>query len=96
MSNRDSKNVDYNTIICRCEDISLGEIKVAIADGYTTVDELKHYLRVGMGPCQSRTCGTLIAGIIARETGKPVDEVYPMTSRPPYHPVTLGTLLNEE
>jgi len=77
-------------IICRCEDISLAEIREAIARGYTTVEEIKHYLRAGMGPCQGRTCGHLIAGIIRRETGRSVEEVWPMRARPPYHPVDLG------
>ncbi|OGD79719.1 MAG: hypothetical protein A2Y64_06345 [Candidatus Coatesbacteria bacterium RBG_13_66_14] len=86
---------DDSTIICRCEDITLGEIKQAVARGYATVDEIKHYLRAGMGPCQGRTCGHLVAQVVARETGRPVAEVWPMRARPPYHLVPFSTILAE-
>jgi NAD(P)H-nitrite reductase large subunit len=82
-------------IVCRCEDVTLGEITDAIAKGYATVDEIKHYLRAGMGPCQGRTCGHLMAQIIARETGRPIAEVWPMRARPPYHLVPFATILSE-
>ena len=82
-------------IICRCEDVTLGEIKGAVARGYATVDEVKHFLRTGMGPCQGRTCGHLVARIISRETGRPLEEVWPMRARPPYHLVPFSTILNE-
>ncbi len=86
---------DDSIIICRCEDITLGEIKKAVALGYSTVDEIKHFLRAGMGPCQGRTCGHLVAQVISRETGRPVAEVWPMRARPPYHLVPFATILNE-
>jgi bacterioferritin-associated ferredoxin len=82
-------------IICRCEDVTLGEIKDAIARGYATVNEIKNYLRAGMGPCQGRTCGHLVAQVIARETGRPIEEVWPMRARPPYHLVPFSTILAE-
>ena len=84
-------------IICRCEDITEEDIIKAIREkGCTTLDELKHLLRLGMGSCQGRTCIPLAARILARETGKKVSEIELQTSRPPVVPVPLGLLAGEE
>ncbi|MDT8336663.1 MAG: (2Fe-2S)-binding protein [Candidatus Izemoplasmatales bacterium] len=53
-------------IICRCEDISLAEVEECLAAGYTTVEDIKRILRVGMGPCQGQTCSHLIQAEIAK------------------------------
>ena len=44
--------MDENTIICRCSDVTLKEIRELIKDGYVTFDEIKRITRAGMGPCQ--------------------------------------------
>jgi NAD(P)H-nitrite reductase large subunit len=79
-------------IICRCEEVTLGEIREWIAKGYDTFDELKRVLRVGMGPCQGRGCRDLILREISKMTGKSVDEIPPGRFRPPSKPVKLGVL----
>ncbi|MGC9491054.1 MAG: (2Fe-2S)-binding protein [Thermovirgaceae bacterium] len=79
-------------IICRCEEVTLGEIREWIAKGYDTFDELKRVLRVGMGPCQGRGCRDLILREISKMTGKGVDEIPPGRFRPPSKPVKLGVL----
>jgi len=84
--------MDRDVIICRCEDVTYGEIVDAIAAGLTTTEEIKRFLRTGMGPCQGRTCSRLIARIIASETGRPVAEVAHPAVRPPTRPVEIGTL----
>ncbi len=83
---------DDDIIVCRCEDVTLGEIRRAIAEGATTLDEIRRITRAGMGPCQGRTCRQLIASELARRTGKPVAEVFPSTVRPPMKAVTMGSL----
>ncbi|RLF48618.1 MAG: (2Fe-2S)-binding protein [Thermoplasmata archaeon] len=83
-------------IICRCEDVTEEDVVKAIKEGYTTLDELKHVLRLGMGPCQGRTCIPLATRILARETGKKVSEIELQTSRPPVVPVPLGLLASGE
>lgn len=80
------------TIICRCEDISLDEIRAIIKRGVTDPEQIKRILRAGMGPCQGRTCSALIAGEIALATSKPVGEIKPNTFRPLTSPVPLGIL----
>ncbi len=79
--------------ICRCEDVTEEDVVRAVREyGLTTLDELKRVLRIGMGPCQGRTCLRLAARILARETGRSTSEVmslYPRV-RPPIIPLELG------
>lgn len=53
-------------IICRCEDVSLEALHSAFAEGYTTIEDLKRILRVGMGPCQGNTCMLLVQKELAK------------------------------
>ncbi len=79
-------------IICRCSDISLEDIKRYVDSGVTEVEEIKRFSRLGMGPCQGRTCMQLIGRIMAELTGKPVVEVGTQTVRPPVSGVTLNQI----
>lgn len=84
------------TIVCRCEDITLGEIQALIKEGYSTIDEIKRAARAGMGPCQGRTCRMLIAQELAKFYSIPVGEVLMPTFRPTVKPVKLGTYAGGE
>lgn len=84
-------------IVCRCEEITLSQVERAIAEGYDTLEELKRHLRVGMGPCQGRTCLPLLARILARVTGRPLEQVFSIVSvRPPLTPVPVTLFLGGE
>lgn len=80
-----------NIIICRCEDISLEDIHNCLEAGYTTFEELKRILRVGMGPCQGQTCSILIQREIANYLGKKVEDVKVHKTRP----LVTGVLLKD-
>ena len=84
------------TIICRCEDLSLAEIRATIAAGAAGMDEIKRLTRCGMGPCQGRTCRQLVAAEVARAGGLDISQVALPTFRPPTKPVKLGVLLSAE
>ncbi|MCL2426299.1 MAG: (2Fe-2S)-binding protein [Oscillospiraceae bacterium] len=86
------KNKDANNIICRCEDITREQILKCIADGYRTLDEIKRVTRAGMGPCQGRTCRSLIATELSRAYGVPMEDVLMSTFQPPVKPISLGAL----
>lgn len=79
-------------VICRCEDITLEEIRAYIKNGITDLEQLRRLLRVGMGPCQGRTCTPLIVREIAIATGKPFGDIPLTTFRPPTTPVKLEVL----
>ena len=87
--------MDDDVIVCRCEEITAGEIKAAVRDGARTADQVKRLTRAGKGLCQGRTCRVLVERIIAQETGqKLVDMEYP-NNRPPVRTVTLGILAQD-
>ena len=88
--------LDDDVIVCRCEEITAGEIRKAIREYHaTTVTEVKRRVRAGMGLCQGRTCGKLVSRIIAEETGKKMSEIQGSTDRPPVRPVTFGELAED-
>ena len=58
---------DDDMLICRCEEVTKGEIRKAVHEGMLTLEEMRRYLRNGMGLCQGQTCERLVKGIIAKE-----------------------------
>jgi hypothetical protein len=55
-------------------------------------NQLKSFVRAGMGPCQGRLCGLTVVELIAQTRGVPVSEVGYYRIRPPIKPVTIGDL----
>ncbi len=87
---------DWDLIICRCEEVSRGDIINAINHGAMTVEEIKRETRAGMGLCQSKTCFRAIQKILADVTGQPIAEITPYTSRPPVRPLSIQNLASLE
>ena len=86
---------DDSIIICRCEEITKGEIRKAVYDGMRTMNEVKRYLRTGMGLCQGQNCSRLVRTIIARELGVKPSEVGLSTPRAPARPVSMELYAND-
>lgn len=86
---------DDHIIICRCEEVTKGDIRRAVHDGMYTLTEIRRYLRTGMGLCQGQTCGRLVKGIVARELGISPLDLEPATSRAPMRPIEMKALGNE-
>ncbi len=83
-----------DTVICRCEDITLKELKEAAKSAGPNINELKRLSRAGMGLCQGRICCTAVAEILAKLTGTTPEKLGFLTPRPPLRPVTFGQLAN--
>ncbi len=81
-----------DTIVCRCEEVTAGDIRLAIADGHTDSNQVKFYTRCGMGPCQGRQCSQAVAHIVADQTSIPLQQSTQFRIRPPLKPLTLGQL----
>ncbi len=62
-------------IVCRCETVSLREVKQAIGDGATTLDGVKFRTRAGAGRCHGSFCTCRILQVLAEETGRPVTAI---------------------
>ncbi len=78
--------------VCRCEEITVAEVRQAILNGYHSLEEIKRTLRLGMGHCGGRGCLRLVARIIQETTGMPIAEQHFPKSRPPLKPLALGLL----
>ncbi|MBR1913020.1 MAG: (2Fe-2S)-binding protein [Treponema sp.] len=83
-------------IICRCEEITKGEIRRAVHEGMWTMQEIRRYLRCGMGLCQGQTCSRLVKGIVAAELKVNPSVIKPATSRGPIRPTEMSILAMEE
>ena len=71
------KNPAYGNIICRCEQVSEGEILDAIHGvlGAKTLDGVKRRTRAGMGRCQSGFCSPRVMELLARELSLDLREI---------------------
>ena len=81
-----------DTIVCRCEEVTADQVRQTVALGCSGPNQMKAFLRCGMGPCQGRFCGLTVSELIAEERGVPVPEVGYYRLRFPTKPLTLGEL----
>lgn len=84
--------LDDDMLVCRCEEVTVGEIREAIRQGASDVTGIKRRTRAGMGLCQGRTCEKLVQQILRQELGNAPEEIGSGTARPPVRPVTFGAL----
>jgi NAD(P)H-nitrite reductase large subunit len=80
---------DDDIIVCRCERVSVGEIRKWIRYGVHDFNELKALTKAGMGACGGKTCTSLINRIF-REEGIKQENIVPGTSRPLFVEVPMG------
>ena len=92
------------TIVCRCEDVTRAEIDAGYDAGAREINQLKHFTRCGMGPCQGRSCGEAAAELLALRLvadGAVADvdagrrRAGQWTGRTPLRPVPLAALAGE-
>ena len=81
-----------DTIVCRCEEVNAAQIKDTIALGVEGPNQLKAFLRCGMGPCQGRLCGLTVTEMIAEARGVSPEAVGYYRLRPPVKPIALKEL----
>ena len=81
------------TVICRCEAVTVGEVRRAVAAGATGPNRVKTFTRCGMGACQGRGCANPLTRLLAAETGRPEAELGALRIRPPLKPVTIADWL---
>jgi NADPH-dependent 2,4-dienoyl-CoA reductase/sulfur reductase-like enzyme len=80
------------TLVCRCEEVSAGELRKIIGFGCMGPNQAKTFTRCGMGPCQGRMCGSTVTEMFVAQTGRVADEIGYYRIRPPIRPLTLGEL----
>ena len=83
---------DDDMLVCRCEEVSKGEIRKAVHAGMFTIEEIRRFLRCDMGLCQGQTCSRLVKSIVARELKVSPAELEPAVSRAPMRPMEMEVL----
>ncbi|WP_353475714.1 FAD-dependent oxidoreductase (plasmid) [Salipiger sp. H15] len=81
-----------DTLACRCEEVTAEAIRAAARLGAPGPNQLKTYLRCGMGPCQGRMCAASVTEIMADETGRAPAELGHLRFRTPVRPLPLAEL----
>jgi bacterioferritin-associated ferredoxin len=84
------------TVVCLCRDVTVEDIKRAVAEGYDDLETLKRFTGAFTGPCQGKTCRDAIRRLVAELTGRDLEDVPVPPARPPITPVRLGTLAARE
>ena len=87
---------DDDMIVCRCEEITKGEIRRAVHDGMFTLTEIRRYLRTGMGLCQGQTCTKLVKAIVSRELGVRPNELEYATGRSAMRDIDMKMLAKDK
>jgi thioredoxin reductase len=93
VSPRSLTDAPPETIICRCEEISLGEITEGLSTTPGHVGTLKRATRVGMGRCQGRYCGPVATRLVAASTGGSLNDKSHFAPRVPIKPVSIASIL---
>jgi NADPH-dependent 2,4-dienoyl-CoA reductase/sulfur reductase-like enzyme len=83
-------------IVCRCEEVSAGDLRRFVALGCLGPNQAKAFGRCGMGPCQGRLCGLTVTEVIADARKVAPAAVGYYRIRPPIKPLTLGELAGRD
>jgi len=81
-----------DVIICRCEEVTAGSVREAAARGASGPNQLKLFVRAGMGQCQGRLCGLTVTELMAGQQKKMPGEIGYFHIRAPVCPITVGAL----
>jgi sarcosine oxidase subunit alpha len=73
-------------------DVTAGDIRLALGEGYRSIEHVKRYTTTGMGTDQGKTANVNALGIVAEITGRSIADIGVTTFRPPYTPVSFGAV----
>ena len=74
------------------EDVTVGDLRDAVAEGYRSMELLKRYSTLSMGPSQGKYENANVMALAAEANGQSIAETGTTTSRPPLIPISLGAL----
>jgi NADPH-dependent 2,4-dienoyl-CoA reductase/sulfur reductase-like enzyme len=80
------------TLICRCEEITFGQVEAALAETMSEVGAVKRRTRLGMGRCQGRYCAPVLEALMAERMGAERGEFTGFAPRVPVKPVSIEEL----
>ncbi len=82
--------------VCFCEDVTEKDVYTSIGEGYSSIELLKRYSTISMGPCQGKMCSVNTIHLCAQANGWSVGQTGTTTARPPATPVKLGVLAGQQ
>jgi NADPH-dependent 2,4-dienoyl-CoA reductase/sulfur reductase-like enzyme len=88
-----ARRATAETVICRCEEVTLGQIEQALAEKMASAGAIKRRTRLGMGRCQGRYCAPVLEAPLAERLGKERGELTGFAPRVPVKPVLIGELV---
>lgn len=88
----DSRRIPDDIQVDREEQVTAGQIREAISSGAVSINDVKRKTRAGMGVSQGRDTEYVIARMIHQQSGISLDQLVPMTARPPARLVSLADL----
>lgn len=89
------RDLPADTILCRCEGISVGDLRATVPLSGPEANRAKSLSRVGMGRCQGRYCQLAGAEVLAAEAGVPVDKIGRLRGQPPVRPAPINAYLDK-
>lgn len=78
-------------VVCRCEEVTFGQIQETAEKHQCTARELKLRTRAGMGFCGGRTCRVSVDRMIASAVKNVKMSEIPLKYQPPVRPITFGS-----
>ena len=71
-------------------DVTAADLRLALREGYRSIEHVKRYTTTGMGTDQGKTGNVNALGVVSETLGVPITELGTTTFRPPYTPVSFG------
>ena len=90
------KGKNYKRFVDFQNDVAVSDIEVALREGYRSIEHVKRYTTLGMATDQGRTSNLNGLQLVANVEKKIVPQVGHTTFRPPFTPVTIGTIVGRE
>ncbi len=90
------KNENPKRFVDFQNDVSVSDIEIAIREGYRSIEHVKRYTTLGMATDQGRTSNLNGLQLVSNIENKIVPEVGHTTFRPPFTPITIGTIVGRE
>jgi aspartate oxidase len=81
------------TLVCRCEEVSLRAVEKSFEEGAGALGAVKRATRAGMGRCQGRYCGPVLADLASRRSAAALTEEDWFAPAPPFKPIPVGMVL---
>ena len=90
------KNIKAKRFVDFQNDVAVTDIEIALREGYRSIEHVKRYTTLGMATDQGRTSNLNGLQLVSNIENKIVPEVGHTTFRPPFTPVTIGTIVGRE